>query len=186
MPGDEWQRFATLRAYLTFMWTHPGKKLLFMGSEFGQSSEWNHDAEVPWHLLQYEAHRGVQGLVRQLNALLKAQPALYERDFVPAGFQWLVGDDRDQSVFAYARFAERGDPLLVVCNFTPVVREDYRIGVPEFCAWQEIFNSDAIGFGGSGVGNAGTRHIEPEPCHGQPGSLRLTLPPLASIILCRA
>ena len=183
MPGDEWQRFATLRAYLTFMWTHPGKKLLFMGAEFGQPNEWNHDSEVPWHLLRYETHRGVQGLVRQLNALLKTEPALYERDFVPSGFQWLVGDDRDQSVFAYARFAAQGDPLLVVCNFTPVVREGYRIGVPEFCSWKEILNSDAVGFGGSGVGNAGPRPTEPEPSHGQPGSLRLTLPPLASIIL---
>jgi 1,4-alpha-glucan branching enzyme len=183
MPGDEWQRFATLRAYLTFMWTHPGKKLLFMGSEFGQSSEWSHEAEVPWHLLQYESHRGVQGLVRQLNALLKAEPALYERDFTPLGFQWLIGDDRDQSVFAYARFAEQSPPLLVVCNFTSMVRENYRIGVPESASWTEIFNSDATGFGGSGVGNAGTLRTEPESSHGQPGSLRLTLPPLAAIIL---
>jgi 1,4-alpha-glucan branching enzyme len=183
MPGDEWQRFATLRAYLTFMWTHPGKKLLFMGSEFGQPSEWHHEAEVSWHLLQYETHRGVQGLVRQLNALLKREPALYERDFTPSGFQWLVGDDRDQSVFAYARFAEQAPPLLVVCNFTPMAREDYRIGVPAFGAWTEIFNSDATGFGGSGIGNAGIRPTEPEPSHGQPGSLRLTLPPLAGIIL---
>jgi 1,4-alpha-glucan branching enzyme len=183
MPGDEWQRFANLRAYLTFMWTHPGKKLLFMGSEFGQPSEWNHQAEIPWHLLQYETHRGVQGLVRHLNALLKAEPALYGRDFTPLGFQWLVGDDCDQCVFAYARFAEHGPPLLVVCNFTPVVRENYRIGVPESAAWREIFNSDAIGFGGSGVGNAELMPTEPEPSHGQPGSLRLTLPPLAGIIL---
>ena len=186
MPGDVWQRFATLRAYLTFMWTHPGKKLLFMGSEFGQPSEWNHDAEVPWHLLQYETHRGVQGLVRQLNALLKAEPTLYERDFTPSGFQWLVGDDRDQCVFAYARFSEQGPPLVVVCNFTPMVHENYRIGVPESGSWEEIFNSDGAGFGGSDVGNAGTRLTEPEPSHGQPSSLRLTLPPLAGIILRRA
>ncbi|HTJ89669.1 MAG TPA: 1,4-alpha-glucan branching protein GlgB [Acidocella sp.] len=186
MPGDEWQRFATLRAYLTFMWTHPGKKLLFMGSEFGQPGEWSHESEVPWHLLQYETHRGVQGLVRQLNALLKREPALYERDFTPSGFQWLVGDDREQSVFAYARFADQGPPLLVVCNFTPSVRDGYRIGVPEMSSWQEIFNSDATGFGGSGVGNGGIRSAEPEPSHGRPGSLRLTLPPLASIILRRA
>jgi 1,4-alpha-glucan branching enzyme len=186
MPGNEWERFATLRAYLTFMWTHPGKKLLFMGSEFGQPSEWNHEAEVPWHLLQYETHRGVQGLVRQLNALLQREPALYERDFTPSGFQWLVGDDRNQSVLAYARFADQGPPLLVVCNFTPLVRHGYRIGVPEMSSWQEIFNSDATGFGGSGAGNGGILPTEPEPSHGQPGSLRLTLPPLASIILRRA
>ncbi len=182
MPGDAWQRFANLRAYLTFMWTHPGKKLLFMGSEFGQPTEWNHDAELPWHFLQHETHRGVQGLVRQLNALLQAEPALYERDFAPSGFQWLVGDDRDQSVFAYARHAAGAKTLLVVGNFTPVPRHNYRIGVPERGSWEEIFNSDATGFGGSGLGN-GRLQAEAEPSHGQPGSLCLTLPPLAVIVL---
>jgi 1,4-alpha-glucan branching enzyme len=185
MPGDEWQRFANLRASLTFMWTHPGKKLLFMGAEFGQPTEWNHDAELPWHLLQHETHRGIQGLVRHLNALLQAEPALYERDFEPSGFMWLVGDDRAQSVFAYARFAAHGKPLLVVCNFTPMVRPGYRVGVPELGAWEEIFNSDDAGFGGSGIGNGGTLQAANEPSHGQPGALRLTLPPLAVIILRR-
>ena len=144
MPGDEWQRFANLRAYLGLMWTHPGKKLLFMGCEFGQPKEWNHDAELSWDLLQYESHRGVQGAVRALNRLLRAEPALYQRDFDAGGFGWVVGDDREQSVFAFLRHGEAGTaPVLVVCNFTPV------------------------------------------PRHDQPGSIVLTLPPLATIVLRR-
>jgi 1,4-alpha-glucan branching enzyme len=183
MPGDDWQRFANLRSYLAFMWTHPGKKLLFMGCEFGQPTEWNHDGELPWHLLQQESHRGIQGTVRALNQMLRENPALYERDFDPSGFAWVVGDDRDQSVFAFLRYGEAGTkPVLVVCNFTPVPRHDYRIGVPGG-AWREIFNSDAIGFGGSDVGNGGTLHTVAEPAHGHSDSLTLTLPPLATILL---
>jgi 1,4-alpha-glucan branching enzyme len=183
MPGDEWQRFASLRAYLTFMWAHPGKKLLFMGCEFGQPTEWNHDAELPWHLLQHAAHRGVQGTVRALNALLRAEPALYQRDFEPAGFQWVVDDDRAQSVFAFLRLPNPGAaPLLVVGNFTPVPRLDYRIGVPAG-GWAEIFNSDAAGLGGGDIGNAGVQWARDEPCHGHSHTLRLTLPPLGAIIL---
>ncbi len=181
MPGDEWQRFANLRAYLGFMWTQPGKKLLFMGCEFGQPREWNHDAELSWELLQHESHRGVQGVIRALNATLKSEPALYERDFDPSGFSWIVGDDREQSVFAYLRHGNENS-LLVLCNFTPVVREGYRIGIPGG-AWVEILNTDATGYGGSGIGNGGTLHAEPEPAHGHPASLRLTIPPLATIIL---
>ncbi len=183
MPGDEWQRFANLRAYLGFMWAHPGKKLLFMGCEFGQPTEWNHDAELSWHLLQYESHRGIQGTVRALNHVLRSEPALYQRDFDPSGFAWLVGDDRAQSVFAYLRMGDEGaPPVLAVSNLTPVPRADYRIGVPGG-AWREVFNSDSLGFGGSGVGNAGTLHAAPEPSHGHTHSLRLTLPPLATLIL---
>ncbi|HUW79726.1 MAG TPA: 1,4-alpha-glucan branching protein GlgB [Acidocella sp.] len=183
MPGDDWQRFANLRAYLAFMWTHPGKKLLFMGCEFGQPTEWNHDGELPWYLLQYESHSGVQGTVRALNQILKSEPALYEKDFDPTGFSWAIGDDFDQSIFAYLRFGNEGTPpILVVCNFTPVPREKYRIGVPG-STWREIFNSDAAGFGGANIGNAGALHAAPEPAHGHPGSLTLTLPPLATIIL---
>jgi 1,4-alpha-glucan branching enzyme len=183
MPGDEWQRFANLRAYLGFMWTHPGKKLLFMGCEFGQPKEWNHDAELSWHLLQYDSHRGVQGCVRALNQLYKSEPALYEKDFDPSGFAWVVGDDREQSVFAYLRFGEPGTkPVLVVCNFTPIPRYDYRIGVPGG-AWREIFNSDAAGFGGGDIGNGGILNAAAHPAHGHGTSLSLTLPPLATIIL---
>jgi len=184
MPGDDWQRFANLRAYLAFMWTHPGKKLLFMGCEFGQPSEWNHDAQLSWHLLQYDAHRGIQGTVRTLNQVYRNEPALYERDFDTGGFRWVIGDDRDQSIFAYLRFGHEGTPpVLVVCNFTPVPRYNYRIGVPDTRQWREIFNSDAKGFGGSDVGNAGPLTPEEIYSHGMTASIELTLPPLATIIL---
>ncbi len=183
MPGDDWQRFANLRAYLGFMWTHPGKKLLFMGCEFGQPKEWNHDAELSWDLLQSEQHRGVQGALRALNQTYRAEPALYQRDFDASGFAWVIGDDRAQSVFAYVRFGHAGAaPILVVCNFTPIPRHDYRVGVPGR-AWREIFNSDAVGFGGSGVGNGGVLRADSGPAHGQAGAITLSLPPLATIIL---
>jgi 1,4-alpha-glucan branching enzyme len=183
MPGDEWQRFANLRAYLAFMWTHPGKKLLFMGSEFGQPGEWNYKTELSWDLLQWETHRGVQGTVRALNHIYKSEPALYQRDFDPSGFDWVIGDDRDQSVFAYLRYGGDGAaPLLTICNFTPIPRDHYRIGIPEG-NWQEIFNSDNAGYGGSGVGNAGINQSTPQPSHNHPNSITLMLPPLATIIL---
>ena len=183
MPGDEWQRFANLRAYIAFMWTHPGKKLLFMGSEFGQPSEWNYETELSWDLLQWETHRGVQGTVRALNHIYKSEPALYQRDFDPSGFAWVIGDDRDQSVFAYLRYGGDGAaPLLTICNFTPIPRDHYRIGIPEG-NWQEIFNSDNTGYGGSGVGNAGINQSTPQPSHNHPNSITLMLPPLATIIL---
>ena len=183
MPGDEWQKFANLRAYLGFMWSHPGKKLLFMGCEFGQPTEWNHDAELPWHLLQYESHRGIQGTLRELNRVYRAEPALYQRDFDSGGFSWAVDNDRDQSVLAYFRYGhENTAPILAICNFTPVPRHDFRIGVPAG-NWREIFNSDAAGFGGSNIGNAGLIPAEPIPSHGRDHSIALTLPPLATILL---
>ncbi len=183
MPGDEWQRFANLRAYLGFMWTHPGKKLIFMGCEFGQMSEWNHDSELSWPLLQHRTHRGIQDTVRALNRLYQSEPALYQRDFEPSGFAWVVGDDRAQSVFAYLRYGEDGTaPLLAICNFTPVPRANYRIGIPGG-SWREIFNSDNTGYGGSGVGNAGALHSAPSPSHSHLHSICLTLPPLATLIL---
>ena len=183
MPGDEWQRFANLRAYFGFMWTHPGKKLLFMGCEFGQPKEWNHDAELSWDLLQQDNHRGVQGTLRALNKVYRAEPALHGRDFDADGFTWVIGDDREQSVFAYLRHGAAGTrPVLVVCNFTPMPRQGYRIGVPGG-AWREIFNSDNAGYGGSDVGNAGVLRADAAALHGQPGGIVLTLPPLATIIL---
>ncbi|WP_313084644.1 1,4-alpha-glucan branching protein GlgB [Pseudomonas sp.] len=183
MPGDRWQKFANLRAYLSFMWTHPGKKLLFMGCEFGQWREWSHDRELDWHLLEEADHRGAQQLVRDLNRLYSQEPALHELDSDPQGFQWLIGDDRANSVFAWLRKSSTGHPLLVVGNFTPVVRENYRIGVPEEGRWLEIFNSDAECYGGSNVGNGGGILAEQTPAHGQPMSLSLTLPPLGVVIL---
>jgi 1,4-alpha-glucan branching enzyme len=184
MPGDRWQKFANLRAYLAFMWTHPGKKLLFMGCEFGQEREWNHDQSLDWHLLAEADHRGVQNLVRDLNALYRAIPALHQRDCEAEGFEWVVSDDSGQSVLAFLRKAGDGSPpALVVCNFTPTVRHGYRIGVPVAGTWRERLNSDAAGYGGSNLGNSGAIQTSATAAHGRPISLELTLPPLATIVL---
>jgi 1,4-alpha-glucan branching enzyme len=154
-----------------------------MGCEFGQPTEWNHDAELSWSLLTSDKHRGVQAAVRALNQLYQAEPAFYERDVDPAGFQWLVGDDRAQSVFAFLRLGHQGTaPLLVVSNFTPTPRGNFRIGVPTG-RWKELLNTDAADFGGSDIGNVGTIEAAASPLHGQTHSLELTLPPLATIIL---
>ena len=183
MPGDRWQKFANLRAYLSFMWAHPGKKLLFMGCEFGQWREWNHDQQLDWYLLQYPEHRGVQKLVSDLNQLYREEPALHEQDDVPQGFQWLIGDDATNSVFAWLRWSKAGKPVLVVANFTPVPREAYRVGVPEAGTWHEIINSDAGVYSGSNYGNGGGVSTDPQPSHGQEVSLALNLPPLGVLIL---
>ncbi len=184
MPGDPWQRFANLRAYFGFMWSHPGKKLIFMGGEFAQDREWNHDRGLDWHLLDSHFHPGVQMAVHDLNHLYRTTPALYQRDCRHDGFAWVVIDDRSQSVFAFLRFGESGDPpVLAVCNFTPVPRYAYRVGVPAPGLWQEIFNSDAAAYGGSNLGNAGACEAEEVPSHGHPFSLSLLLPPLATVLL---
>lgn len=183
MPGDRWQKFANLRAYLTFMWAHPGKKLLFMGCEFGQWREWNHDNELDWYLLKYPEHLGVQRLVGDLNRLYRDERALHEQDCLPQGFQWLIGDDAHNSVYAWLRWSASGEPLLVVANFTPVPREGYRIGVPFGERWVEVLNSDAEGYAGSNYGNLGEVASEAVASHGQPLSLGLNLPPLGVLIL---
>ena len=184
MPGDEWQKRANLRAYLSFMWSHPGKKLLFMGGELAQPTEWNHDAQLPWQLLDDPRHAGVQSLVRDLNEAYRGLPALHQRDCEPAGFEWVVGDDRAQSVFAFLRHGDEGSaPVLVVCNFTPVPRRDYRVGVPAGGFWREFLNTDAGVYGGSGMGNFGGAAASAVVSHGQEYSLVLTLPPLATIML---
>ncbi|PAU54541.1 1,4-alpha-glucan branching protein GlgB [Pseudomonas indica] len=183
MPGDRWQKFANLRAYLSFMWTQPGKKLLFMGCEFGQWREWNHDTELDWYLLNYGEHQGVQRLLRDLNRLYNQEPALYERDCEPGGFQWLIGDDRANSVYAWLRWSSTGHPLLVVANFTPVVRHGYRVGVPLAGHWMEVLNSDAECYAGSNVGNAGGVLTDTIESHGESVSLSLNLPPLGVLIL---
>lgn len=183
MPGDRWQKFANLRAYLTFMWTHPGKKLLFMGCEFGQWREWNHDEQLDWYLLQYAEHIGVKKLVSDLNRVYREEKALHERDTEPMGFQWLIGDDAVNSVFAYLRWSKEGEPLLVVANLTPVPREAYRVGVPYGGNWTELLNSDAEMYAGSNLGNGGGVHADDIQSHGQPVSLALNLPPLAVLIL---
>ncbi|WP_336355697.1 1,4-alpha-glucan branching protein GlgB [Pseudomonas granadensis] len=183
MPGDRWQKFANLRAYLSFMWTHPGKKLLFMGCEFGQWREWNHDQQLDWYLLQYSEHKGVQKLVGDLNRLYREEPALHDQDDAPQGFQWLIGDDAINSVYAWLRWSKEGEPVLVVANFTPVPRQSYRVGVPFAGRWKELLNSDAETYAGSNYGNGGGAQTEEVPSHGQALSLELNLPPLAVLIL---
>ena len=184
MPGDDWQRFANLRLCLALMWTHPGKKLLFMGCEFGQEAEWNVDAPFPWPSDDDALRRGAMQLVRDLNALYRATPALHRLDHSPEGFRWVIADDRENAVFAFARSAGYGQPpLLVVANTTPVPRHDYRIGVPASGLWAERLNSDATAYGGSGLGNGGRAMTEAVPAHGQAQSLSLTLPPLALLVL---
>jgi 1,4-alpha-glucan branching enzyme len=185
MPGDDWQRFANMRAYLAFMWSHPGKKLIFMGTEIAEPFEWNHDAQVNWWLLDQAPHSGMQRLVRDLNRLYGAEPALHRLDAEPSGFRWIVGDDRGQSVLAYLRSAGEHDakPVLAVCNFTPMPRHGYRIGVPRGGRWRERMNTDAAIYGGSNTGNGGTIAAERHPIHGFEHSLSLILPPLATVWL---
>ncbi|MBN9510080.1 MAG: 1,4-alpha-glucan branching protein GlgB [Alphaproteobacteria bacterium] len=184
MPGDDWRRFANLRAYLGFMWTYPGKKLLFMGGEFAQAREWNHDAELDWFLLDDPRHAGVQRLVRDLNGHYREIRALHRYDDAPEGFRWVVVDDRERSVFAYLRLGGPEDaPVLVVCNFTPVPRTGYRLGLPRAGHWREVLNSDAATYGGGNVGNGGGVDAVAEGSHGLPASAVLTLPPLATLVL---
>ncbi len=184
MPGDNWQRFANLRAYFGFMWTHPGKKLLFMGGEFGQEREWNHDQSLDWHLLDDPHHAGVQTVVRDLNRLYRDEPALHRLDCSPEGFEWIEGGDADSNVFVYQRNGGEGTrPVVVVCNMSPLLREGYRIGVPRSGTWREIMNTDAAVYGGSNAGNGGMLRAVDEGCHGRPASLMLTLPPLAMLAL---
>ena len=182
MPGDEWQRFANARAYYAFMWAHPGKKLLFMGQEFGQTREWNFEAGLEWHLLQYPLHQGLQALVRDLNRAHRNVPALHARDCEGEGFQWLVADDAEQSVYAWLRRGASGDAMVaVVCNFTPVPRHGYCIGLPQAGRWREILNSDAQIYGGSGMGNLGGVDAHTHPSHGFPASAEVTIPPLGAV-----
>jgi len=184
MPGDAWQRFANLRAYFAFMWTHPGKKLLFMGGEFAQDWEWNHDFGLDWQALEHPLHAGVQMLVRDLNRLYRATPALYRLDCDPAGFSWIDASNGEESVISYLRRGREPDELAVIIgNFTPVPRHDYRIGVPRPGRYLERINTDAQIYGGSGVGNQGEVRAEPHPMHGHAYSLRLQLPPLGVLIL---
>jgi 1,4-alpha-glucan branching enzyme len=184
MPGDRWRRFANLRAYLGFMWGHPGKKLIFMGGEIAQEREWSHDRHVDWHLADDHLHEGVRRLLRDLNLAYGGEPALHRRDCDQEGFTWVVGDDRSNSVFVFLRTAS-GDvaPILIACNMTPVPRERYRVGVPKPGRWREIINTDAAAYGGSDLGNGGAAQAFANPSHGQPCSLELVLPPLATLML---
>lgn len=181
MPGDDWQKFANLRALLGYQWLHPGKKLLFMGGELGQWREWNHESSIDWHLLEYPNNEGIRRWVRDLNRLLSSEPALYERDFENTGFEWVDFSDWKSSVISFLRKSEN-ETVLVVCNFTPIPHYNYRIGVPNGGFWKEILNSDAKEYGGSGHGNFGGLEATPVPIHGRFHSLVMTLPPLSVIV----
>ncbi len=181
-PGDDWQKFAGLRLLLAYQWSQPGKKLLFMGGEFGVWEEWNHEQELDWPLLSHEPHRGMAAWVAELNGTMRSHAALHELDNDPSGFRWVVGDDAANSVYAYLRLAADGSPVLFVANFTPAVREDYRIGVPRGGTWTELANSDDLRFGGSGVTN-GDVEADEESTHGYDYSVSLTLPPLGAVFL---
>jgi 1,4-alpha-glucan branching enzyme len=183
MPGDEWRQFANLRLLLGHMWTHPGKKLLFMGCEFGQRREWNHDRALDWGLLENHFHSGLQRWVKDLNRLYASEPALYALDFEPAGFGWIDGNDSEYSVLSFLRRAKDGSCLLVVANFTPTPRHNYMVGVPMAGQWRERINSDAALYGGSGVGNQGGCESAPVAAHGHFHALNLLLPPLGLLVL---
>jgi 1,4-alpha-glucan branching enzyme len=184
MPGGERDRFANLRLLFAYMFAQPGKKLLFMGCEFGQVREWAHDTSLEWHVLQYRTHSGLQNWVGQLNRVYRSEPALHLLDTNPAGFEWVDCNDNLTSTISLLRKSESPkDTVLIVCNFTPIPRVGYRVGVPEGGYWRELLNSDAVEYGGTGVGNLGGVHAEEEPAHGRPYSLKLTLPPLAALFL---
>jgi 1,4-alpha-glucan branching enzyme len=182
MPGDEWQRFANARAFLAYMFAHPGKKLMFMGTEFGQTEEWNHERGLMWWLLQFPVHLKLQTFVKELNALYRREPSLYEVDDTYSGFEWIDLQDADSSIISFLRFAQdREDFIVFVCNFTPVPRHGYRVGVPKPGLYREILNTDADMFGGSNLGNGGAVLADAIKFHGRPASLRVTLPPLAVV-----
>ena len=182
MPGDDWQKFANLRTLLGLMWMHPGKKLLFMGGEFGQRREWAHEGELDWAEAEGELNRGLRRLVSQLNMLLRNEPALHEIDFSPEGFEWVENRDAHTSVIAFLRKPRQGPPLLVVCNLTPVPRQNYLLGVPSKGHWRELLNTDSRDYGGSGWGNLGGVNTAPIGSHGRRHTLTLTLPPLATLV----
>ncbi len=186
MPGDRWQKAANLRALLGWMWAHPGKQVLFMGGEIAQSEEWDYQHSLDWHLLQYPEHKGVQDLVRTLNRLYATEPALFERDFTPDGFRWIDASDVESNVLAFLRISDHGRPLACIANLSPVLRREYRIGLPRGGVWQELLNTDLTDFAGSGVGNGERITARDEGWHGLPCSVVLTLPPLAVLWLVPA
>jgi len=183
MPGDDWQKLANLRLLLTYEFMHPGKKLLFMGGEFAQWDEWSHDQSLQWHLTQWERHNGIQKLVADLNTIYRNTPSLYEYDFDPKGFEWIDCNDWENSILTFIRKGSNPDDIILIgCNFTPVPRLAYRVGVPLPGYWEEILNSDAIEYGGSGSGNAGGTTSEAVSWHGKKNSILITLPPLAAVV----
>jgi 1,4-alpha-glucan branching enzyme len=186
MPGDDWQQFAGLRLLYGYQYTTPGKKLLFMGGEFGQRAEWNHNTQLDWHLCDDERHAGIARLIGDLNRVYREEPALHQGDCQRSGFRWISADDAECSVYTWLRFAaDPDDFVVVVLNGTPVTRSGYRVGVPCEGFYREILNTDAALYGGSNAGNAGGMYAEPVAAHGQPASLLLTVPPLATLVLKR-
>ena len=186
MPGDDWQRFANLRLLYGYMFAHPGKKLLFMGQEFGQRAEWNHDQSLEWFVLQYPEHQGLHRWVKELGYFYKIEPALHQMDFCEQGFEWVDCRDGDRGLISFIRQGHPGTrPILVVCNFTPVPRSNYKVGIPEGGFWKEVLNSDAKEYGGSGHGNLGGQEAAPFPSQGRPFSLSLNVPPLGIVFLKR-
>ena len=184
MPGDDWQKFANLRSAIGFMYAHPGKKLTFMGTEFAQWHEWNANQSLDWHLNDWDRHRQTQNYFKALNRVYKENPALYEVDFHSHGFEWVNCNDWEASIISFLRKANNPeDCILVVVNFTPVVRNNYRVGVPKHCHWDEILNSDAVDYGGAGIGNCGGFWSDQIGWDNQPCSLNLTLPPLSVLML---
>jgi 1,4-alpha-glucan branching enzyme len=183
MPGDDWQRFANLRLLLGYQYAQPGKKLLFMGAELAPWREWDHEAGLDWQLLDEPSHAGMLRWVADLNRLHRFEPALHELDTEPTGFEWVDAADVDASVISFLRLSAERRPVLVVCNFTPRVHHNYRVGVPEGGYWEELLNSDATLYGGSGQGNLGGVEAGPGPVHGRPRALALTLPPLGCLFL---
>jgi 1,4-alpha-glucan branching enzyme len=186
MPGDEWRQFAGLRALFGYMWAHPGKQLLFMGSEFGQGDEWSETTGLEWWLLQFDYHSGVQRLMRDLNAGYRSAPALWSQDSVPDGFSWIDSNDAHGNVVSFLRFGaqEHGVPVLAcVANFSAMPHSDYQVGLPLAGRWREVLNTDAASYGGSGTGNLGTVHAIPKPWHGRPASASIVLPPLSVLWL---
>jgi len=186
MPGDEWRKFANLRALFGYMWAHPGKQLLFMGSEWGQGSEWSETNGLDWWVLQFDYHSGVQRLVRDLNARYRESPALWSQDSSPDGFSWIDANDAQGNVISFLRFGsqESGVPVLAcIANFSATPHLDYRIGLPLAGRWREVLNTDATGYGGSGVGNFGSVEAIPMPWHGRPASASIAVPPLGVIWL---
>jgi 1,4-alpha-glucan branching enzyme len=183
MPGDEWQRFANLRLLYSYMFTHPGTKLLFQGAEFGQSEEWNFQQSLDWHLLQYEPHKGIQKLIKDLNTLYKTEPALYEKQFTGEGFEWIDYNDAENSVLVYIRKGnDSKDDLVIACNMTPVPREDYKMGVPRKGRLKELFNSDLKKYFGSGSYKNKIQSTKAEPWQFRDHSVTITIPPLGMVV----
>jgi 1,4-alpha-glucan branching enzyme len=181
MPGDRWQQLANVRAYLAFMWSHPGKQLLFMGSEFGQQSEWNQERGLEWWILDQPSHQALQSLVSSLNKIYTAHPSLWQLDHDHRGFTWIDGGNSHQNVLSFIRWDESGEPIVVVINFAGTPHHDFRLGFPSDGRWVELLNTDAESFGGSGVGNFGSVVATNEGSHGQPSSALIQVPPLGAI-----